>query len=179
MKVVLIVGHSEKKQGAYSPFLDITEFKYNYKVANKVMEKADMGGEVDIKIIERTSYNLLPLLVNSEMPSFIVSLHCNSYKNEEASGTEVLYHRSSIRSAALAKLFQKELVNGLGLKDRGVKPVYNGDRGDFILRKTIAPAILVEPGFFSNKNDCEVLRDIDFYSDLLYNTIIKARKMRT
>ena len=54
----------------------------------------------------------------------------------------------------LAKCIQSQIVNSLGMVDRGVK-----ERPDLcVLRETIMPAVLVETAFISNQEDAYKLQ---------------------
>ena len=85
----------------------------------------------------------------------IISLHCNAY-NGYANGTEVLYWNTSKKGQVLAQALQENIVNTLGLTDRGLKPIKNGDRGAYLLRETDAPCVIIEPFFIDNENDFKV-----------------------
>ena len=42
------------------------------------------------------------------------------------------------------------------MTDRGLKPIKNRDRGAYLLRKTDAPCVIIEPFFIDNDNDFNV-----------------------
>jgi N-acetylmuramoyl-L-alanine amidase len=81
--------------------------------------------------------------------NIVVSIHCNAYTDSNASGTETYVYKKGSRAEQIANQVQKNLVATLGTKDRGVK------KGNLaMVRDTVAPAILCELAFITNKNDC-------------------------
>lgn len=84
-----------------------------------------------------------------------VSIHCNSFSDPAANGTEVLYYYNSESGRKLARCLQAALVSNCGTTDRGVKSNDNFT----VLEDTTCPAALVEMAFISNTKDREALTD--------------------
>jgi N-acetylmuramoyl-L-alanine amidase len=156
MKVALVIGHSRKKQGARNKHHEISEFMFNEFLADKVaIELTKKGIESEI-VYRGFSYWFLPGKVNRTNADIAVSMHCNAF-NEGQNGTETLYYKNSVNGSVLASFMQDEIVNCLGLKDRGLKPCIEkhkgkaGDKGGHLLKKTKMPCVIVEPFFI----DCD------------------------
>lgn len=76
-----------------------------------------------------------------------VSIHLNASTNPAASGAETW---KWVRAkGALAEAVQTELIAASGFKDRGVKST----TAFYVLRHTVAPALVVECGFISNESE--------------------------
>lgn len=164
MKVALIVGHKESSPGAGNAKEGINEYVFNNELAHDISDKL---GEADIRceIVYRDEYSKLPFEINLKVkPDFIVSLHCNAF-DTMATGTEVLYYHSSSRSKQMAEILQKELVDALKLRDRGIRERHTEDRGGYLLRYTEAPCVICEPFFIDNDTDCRVA--LEYYDDLV------------
>lgn len=159
MKVLIDPGHGGKDPGAVFEnlqekeiVLDISKklksmlFVNNYKVA---MTRYD---DTFLSLQERVD------LSAKEKPDIFVSIHCNSFTNETANGTETLYFPSSAKGNSLALSIQKELAKGIYTRDRGVK----GRSNLFVLRRTAMPAVLVEVAFLSNSKDRHKLKDNNY-----------------
>ena len=84
--------------------------------------------------------------------AIFVSVHFNSSWKTSALGIET-YYRSS-NSKKFADLVHAELIGNVGATDRGVKTANFS-----VLRRTKHPAILVEGGFVSNKDDRSAMMD--------------------
>jgi len=83
-----------------------------------------------------------------------ISIHCNAATNTDAKGTETFCYSTGGDSEKLATCIQKQIVNSLGMVDRGVK---TGNL--FVLRLTDCPAVLVEVAFITNEDDEMLLAD--------------------
>jgi N-acetylmuramoyl-L-alanine amidase len=94
-------------------------------------------------------------LANNQGAHRFISIHSNSCGGCGGTGTETYHHTSqssSSTSGLLAKVVQEEMVQHLGLRDRGVK------QADFyVLRNTNMPAVLVELGFVDTATDAAKL----------------------
>lgn len=101
---------------------------------------------------ERTRADLAArsALANQAGADLFVSIHANGGPPGEG-GTETFWtvlNLNASRSLHLAQAIQAQLVEALGLPDRGVK-----QRPFAVIRNTDAPAVLVELGFMTNARD--------------------------
>lgn len=85
---------------------------------------------------------------NSQQLDIFVSLHLNCFDNETANGVETYVYTGANQS--IAKRTNDELARTLGWYNRGVK-----EATYCVLRRTSAPAILIELGFCSNRSDMD------------------------
>jgi N-acetylmuramoyl-L-alanine amidase len=104
--------------------------------------------DVTVGLTQRSAF------ANQQNYNYFISFHRNAFKPETGTGAETYtYMNASEKTISLATKIQKALVEA-GFKDRGVKT------GNFhVLRKTKAPAVLIEIGFIDNSQD-NVLFDI-------------------
>ncbi len=150
-RVVLVVGHSFKQQGAINLELGITEYDYCMNLALELF-KYEEDEEIDLILKARNkSYENLINEINTLNADLVIELHLNAY-NKIVQGTEVLYAKSSSRSKEIAQIFQNELVKNLGLNNRGIKGVEKNANGAHLLYGTISPCIIVEPFFLDATN---------------------------
>lgn len=83
----------------------------------------------------------------------IISIHTNHYRSESAKGVVTLYQSHSLYSQRLAIALQNQLHHLLpGRSEPGIIA-----DDFFILRRSKVPAVIVEIGFVSNKNDREFM----------------------
>ena len=157
MKIALVVGHSSKSTGAYNEKLDITEYSLNKIEAKKVSELLDDRG-VENVVIYRQTYKDLPSKINKEGADIVLCFHHNSF-DEHSTGTETLYYHKSKDGKVFAEIMQKNIVETLGFKDRGIKPKASEDRGGYVLKYTDAPCLILEPCFMSNTKELQEFMD--------------------
>lgn len=88
---------------------------------------------------------------NSEKADIFISVHINSFTNDEVNGFQVQYNPNSEDGKKLAQAIQGQ--NTL-FKDRGTEATNNL----FVLNNFNGPAVLIEAGFISNAKDLEILQ---------------------
>ncbi|MDQ0430267.1 N-acetylmuramoyl-L-alanine amidase [Planomicrobium stackebrandtii] len=159
MKIMIDAGHGPDTPGKRSPDGRLREFHFNSAVAEEAKKRLLLDGHTvffshqsdqDVPLHERTS------LANRLKVDLFVSIHANAFGQtfNTANGLETFtYSRPQAATKELASAVQRSLVLVTGRKDRGVK------RGDFaVLRDTHMPAILVECGFMTHKQEVELLK---------------------
>ncbi|MCD8509538.1 MAG: N-acetylmuramoyl-L-alanine amidase [Bacillus sp. (in: Bacteria)] len=150
-------GHGGKDPGAVVN--GVFESHLVMQIANKL--KADLESSGATVIMSRSNDTFVALgdrvkLANGSNAHIFVSLHMNSFMLPTASGVEMFYDRtnSGAGSKKLAESLQREMVNRVGMRNRGVI-----ERNLEVIRFTRMPAVLAELGFMTNPNDMEVLRN--------------------
>ena len=111
------------------------------------------------------------LLANTNKADIFLSIHVNAADNSMAHGIETLCYKTS----PLAKLIQTNLIAATKARDRSVKV-----RRDLtVLKKTVMPAVLVETGFITNKDDLARLKNLSYQMlicESLNKSLIKYRQ---
>ena len=159
MKIMIDAGHGPETPGKRTPDGRMKEFEFNQAVTLLVKKELEETGHVvilsnngqrDISLQERTS------LANKLKVQAFISIHANAFGSSwnEVSGIETFtYTKPSNQSKILAKLIQDALCALLKRNDRGVK------RANFaVVRDTNMPAVLVECGFMTNKEEAYLLQ---------------------
>ena len=92
---------------------------------------------------------------NSEGNNIFVSIHQNKFPDSKYFGTQIFYSKNDAKSQTLACSI-KDSVVGLIQPDntREIKPA---DKRIFLLEKSEIPAVVVECGFLSNKEEASKL----------------------
>ena len=182
--LMLDAGHAKNTAGKKAFDNSFYEWDFNNKMQYALKKRAEDHGITvkltnpnpgtvkDISLTTRatTANNFYK---NLNIPKAVmVSLHANAYGStwNTARGVEV-YHASnaSNNSKNLAKyicdnIYSDAKAIDTGFKNRGVKCQ------DFtVIYKTITPCVLVEYGFYSNKDDLKILKNNQ--SDLVEATL--------
>ncbi len=168
-KIFINAGHGGNDPGAVSKNgtkeADITR-KVSAYLAYKLIKK---GYSVEF-FQQTTSFTEVPKVENTSKSDLFISIHCNSWTDDKANGIEVYYYPSSTKGKKCAQIVQNELVSKVKLKDRGIKA-----RTDLhVLKRTTAPAILIELAFLSNpEEEKQLLENPDLFADAIYKGIKK------
>lgn len=106
-------------------------------------------------------------IINEVSPALTVSIHQNSYHQEEISGGQVFYYKKSEKGKRLAEILQERFDYVLGEKNtRLPKPNDNY----YLLLHVKSPIVIVECGFLTNWKEAALLNSDD-YQDRLAWTI--------
>lgn len=159
IKIGLDAGHGLKTKGKETPD-KIKEFELNDKVCDKV---TSILKDYDCEII-RTDNNegyideslssRLTKYKNAKVDAF-VAIHHNAYGDgwNNATGVEVYVDKkATAKDTKLAKCIYDRLVKYTGLKGRGIKK-----ENFYVINQNTIPAVLVEGGFMTSKNDYKVI----------------------
>ena len=154
-KICIIIGHGGSDTGAVSQDRKVTELAYNTEIAEKLAKVLEEQGYENFihnrgyARIENTTF------INSQNPDLVISLHCNSSDNLTATGTEAIHFPNSKNGIRFATILSKNVSEALGIRNRGAKEPYQG-RGDGLLRRLKAPAVISEPFFININSDLKL-----------------------
>jgi N-acetylmuramoyl-L-alanine amidase len=159
--VVVDAGHGGKDSGAYRRFGPPEKV-----VALDVAQRLDRKlRESELKtVMTRSSDVFIPLddrvaIENAQTNAIFVSIHFNDSRRRGIRGFETYYH--SPYASELASRIQSKLTTIPRSTNRGVHTA------NFrVLRLAVYPAVLVECGFLSNRNEGAEARSTDFREEL-------------
>lgn len=122
-------------------------------------------GDYDVDLSPRAD------ILNAANVDLVVSLHCNSASNPSANYISTWIWKRGGRAEVAAKHIQQALVNMLGWPDGGIR-----EANFYILRETVAPAVLVEMGFISNPAQAYALADAQTQKTLSLAILLGIRR---
>ncbi len=180
--VVLDPGHGGGANGAQ--YFGSKEKDFNLKILHELGKKyfnSDPSRlkvyytretDVDMTLADRAAY------ATKMGADLFVSLHMNASTASSAYGTEVYYsdnnnspNAAGLTSKRMAEIFVKNLTEGLGTLNRGAK-----SEKYTVVHRNKVPAVLIELGFLSNKNDYAKLSDPQFQENtarIIYETLLQ------
>lgn len=160
--IVIDAGHGGRDPGALSKDELTYEKTINLKVLlelKKILDDKDIKAYYTRTLDDRLFLRQRVTLANDVDSDMFISIHCNSNgHSSKINGMEILYYNyehKGVASKKMAKLFSEEIAGASALKNNGILQMKNDDV--FILHHATVPAILVETGYMSNKNDLEYL----------------------
>src|SRR5881227_3662921 len=166
--VVVDAGHGGKDSGAYRRYsppekmvaLDVAQ-RLNRKLRESQLKTVmTRDSDVFIELNDRVA------IENAQKNAIFVSIHFNDSRRRGVRGFETYYHSGA--SFDLANGIQAKLMTIPHSKNGGVHTA------NFrVLRLATCPAVLVECGYLSNRNDGNKTRDWE-YRELLADRIAEA-----
>lgn len=164
--VVIDAGHGGTDPGAIS-VTSKKEKDFNLTIAKKVEHLLKLETELDYVLTRSTDVYVTlkdrAKLANDMNADLFVSLHANS-GSATASGVETYYTRKE--SLPFANVMHKYLVEASGLPDRKVRA-----KSLHVTRETTMPAVLLEFGYLSNKNDEALLFTENFQNSVAQGVV--------
>ncbi|MYL53990.1 SH3 domain-containing protein [Pontibacillus yanchengensis] len=168
-RIVVDAGHGDHDPGAQSG--GAKEKEINLDVAQRVAENLKELGATPILVRDNDRFVTLKGRVEYAKEvkgDLFVSVHTNA-ASPAAKGAETFYSEnkySNVREGRLlATTIQNQLVDTVGMADRGVKA------SDFyVIRHNTLPSVLVELGFVTNNDDFKKLTS-DYYRNLYAQAI--------
>lgn len=160
-RICLDYGHGKETAGKRSPDGTLLEYEFNRDVGRRlktILERHNVeviqtvDDDTDLALVSRCG------VANYHDCDYFVSIHANADKEywTSANGWEIYVVSLGGKAEGLAKKIQKHSKE-LGLKDRGIKTA-----NFTVLTDTTMPAVLIEHGFYTNKEECEKLKSDSF-----------------
>lgn len=193
--IVLDPGHGGMDGGAVSA-TGVCEKDINLAIALKIKQLAEADGwkvimtrEEDKSLASREgrtirsqkTQDLLErkkIIARSE-PIMVVSIHLNSFKQDTTvRGAQSFYSTGgtqdiTVKGKSLAESIQAEMVKGI---NDGTNRTALGKKDVLILKNPVAPTVIVECGFLSNREEEVLLQDKAYQEKLashIYNGMLK------
>lgn len=180
MRLGIVVGHNARAQGAVRQDTGETEFAWNSQLAEMIQNRTRREG-VAVRVFFRAYMGSNTREIQDVYrrtdewgADATCELHFNSHHTESATGTETLTSGSKA-SVRFAEAVQDEILDVLGLRDRGEKVVSRTGRGGKSLHFGRAPAILVEPFFGSSPKGLAATDEVH-EMEALANAILRGAK---
>lgn len=162
MLVCIDAGHGIETAGKRSFDGSLLEYEFNRDVANRLKKYLELAGvkivmtcrdEHDISLAERCR------IANAAKADIFISIHANAFGTtwNTARGWEIYIYKKGGQAETIAKAIHSTSIPALGLIDRGIK-----EANFYVLKNTTMPAVLVEHGFYTNKEECALLKTGDF-----------------
>ena len=175
--VCIVVGHSQRRQGARNVARNLTEYKFNAILAESIFFKLAMKEYVSGTRLHRSSYtehgtpvylihrlstiSEMLEMVNKLKPDLTIFLHCNSYAEKpgemEAHGTEVLVPMDSEMEYFAANELIRKVIEAIGTRPRAVILRSRKSRGGVQLYGVATGLTIMLESFFID-NDADLAK---------------------
>lgn len=179
MKIFIDAGHNNSGFDTGATGNGLREQDITFLVAEKLSIKLKSVGidtmisrnSIDENVGTSSSSSLTKRanMANSFNADYFISLHCDSYANNDACGSHICIYKNGGISEKLAKAINTHLIK-LGLTGRSGLIVERPNL--VVLKNTKMPAILVEMGFITNQRDSEIQKNNqDGLADAIFNGV--------
>lgn len=158
-KIAIINPHTKENKGAYSKYLEFSEYDFFQPITYYITEILNNSGclistnyYIEAKrFIKLDKYDIYKDVIDYA-PTLSIEPHFNSFDNPDFEGTTVLYEKVEDKDFGITLL--DNISTCLNTKKLHIQRVVEGGRGYGNLYKFKFPAIITESFFGSSSADC-------------------------
>ena len=185
--VIIDAGHGGEDggtigiNGVFEKNINLTLAKKLYDILNNMDIDCILTRNEDILLYDRNvdyagRKKVLDMqarrnIVESYENSVFISIHQNSFSQSKYSGFQAYYSPNDPRSLQLVNLIEKSVKSTLQPNNKRASKMSNGNI--YLLDHLSCPSVLLECGFLSNPEECELLCS-DKYQNELCTSIADA-----
>ncbi len=162
--VVIDPGHGGKDVGATGAS-GLYEKDFTLSLSKKVKDILEKEEKIEVYMTREedtfisTVDKYRPKFANELDADLFISIHGNTYKDPNVSGTEAYYYHEKFKS--FAETVYNNVVSSTGFNDRGIK-----NKDLFVVRYTDMPSVLLEIGYLTNPQEEQLMFNDEFQSSV-------------
>ena len=180
IKIYIDQGHNPNNPNAGAEAFGVKEQDITYEVGIILADLLRANGSYEVRLARPTptssigssnseSLRLRVSDANAWGADYYVSIHANTASNPSVSGTEAFAYTQPSRAFSLGTDILEALSETTGLRNRGMKTRTNL----YVLKRTNMPAVLIELGFMTNREDLDLMLDRpDLFAEGVYRGIV-------
>lgn len=176
--IVIDPGHGGNDPGKVG-VNDALEKEINLKIAIRLKEYLESQGievvmtrETDqalysegAKNKKREDLNARVDIINSSDAALVISIHQNSYEEQNCKGSQVFYYKGSEKGQKLAECLKASMLTNVdGDNKRDIK----ANSSYFLLKQSNSTVAIIECGFLSNPHEAELLATEAYQNKVAY-----------
>lgn len=164
--IILDAGHGGFDPGKVGKN-NLLEKDINLSITKKLQTYLEQSGsfilntrtdDTSLSDKKREDLKARKIIASNSDADLFISIHQNSFPKENVKGAQVFYYEGSKESEKLAHFIQKRLKSLDINNNRNAK----ANKQYYLLKKTTVPAVIIECGFLSNKEESEKLNSKDY-----------------
>ena len=168
-KFALVIGHNPRGKGAYSKYLNLSEYEYWRDVCDEINNLDDNIDIYSRKAEQNYIQEMKPVVdeINKHNYELALELHFNA-ASPQANGCESLVYFKNEQAKKCAELFMKKLIDKNGkevmiektVETEGIILITDSKtRGGYGICNTNCTYVLVEP-FFGTNEEASKFKDV-------------------
>lgn len=106
-------------------------------------------------------------LMNDNPDAVFISIHLNKFTTATANGSQIFYSPKAENSDILGEKIQTAIIKNLQPDNQRVNK--KGNSSTYLLYNAPIPAVIVECGFLSNKNELELLKNTEYQKKMAFS----------
>lgn len=180
-------GHGHNVAGKESPDGRLKEYKWARAYGKMLQEALEAEGYKTFIVVTEEREPTLSVRVQRANKFYrehkgqhiFISIHCDAFGTSfnAAKGMSVrVGTNSGAKSKKLAQCITKEALGAKLTGNRSVPPCMYWEQNLYVCNNTVMPAILIEHGFMTNKEDVEFLLSLEGRRQLIDVTLKGVRK---
>jgi N-acetylmuramoyl-L-alanine amidase len=168
--IVINAGHGGADKGGVGVDGKSTEAALTLELANAI-KALNQNTRLNLVLTrnedETHSVAEVAAIANKANPDLFVSLHFNSSKNKQLSGTEIYIANPAKTNSYKTHLqFANQLANDLDDLKMPFNGIKSRKEGVYVLQNVNCPSVIIEAGYLSNSTDLEKVKSIQFREQL-------------
>ena len=139
---------------------------YNVLLTRSVDTGTEDDSKTNISSRKRSDMKNRLKLMQDNKDGIFVSIHLNKFTTSAARGSQVFYSGNDENSKLLGDSIQNSIISILQKDNSRVNK--KATSSTYLLYNATIPAVLVECGFLSNKNELEMLKSEDYQKKIAF-----------
>lgn len=154
LQIALKLDGMLKSMGVNTVLIRDTDISIHDDTANTIRQKkvSDLKNRLNI--------------INQNDDSIFVSIHQNHFGESQYSGTQIFYSKNNVLSRSLAEKIRMPVISYL--QSDNTREIKQSGTEIYLLHHAQAPAVMVECGFLSNKEETENLKNEAYQQKLAF-----------
>lgn len=184
-RIFIDCGHNSSICDIGSTGFGLKEHDVTYSVGVLLAEKLKEVG-FNVQLSHANSWEVLGTTTTSSLnervdkarmfnANYYISLHTDGDGSPSAKGAHIRLYDFTSPAAPLAETIINEMLATLPLQGRA--EILKEDTSLYVLRKTKMPALLIEMGFITNKENADLMRTPEKLADAIFLGICKHFKV--
>lgn len=144
----------------------LTSFGYNVIMTRESDTSIHSDGVTGIRNQKISDIKNRLHIIESTDNAIFISIHQNYFSQSKYSGAQIFYSKNNPFSEKLAQSIRASVISNL--QKENTREIKQSGKEIYLLNKTTVPAVMVECGFLSNKEEADLLKTENYQLKLAF-----------